>query len=129
MKALTLAAGLALVGAGWANADNLVGTTWKTSVDDGKYAHVEFVNCGSKLCAVFRKTFDSNGPYQSTSLGKNLVSDMVAKGDGSYSGGTIWEPSSDKLYKSKMQMLDAGRLQVKGCVAIICKKFVWTKVK
>lgn len=53
---------------------------------------------------------------------------MQAKGGGAYSGGKIWQPSSGKVYKSKMSM-KGNVLNVSGCVGPICKKQVWTRAK
>ena len=42
--------------------------------------------------------------------------------------GKIWQPSTDKVFASKMT-LEGDTLYVSGCVAIICKKQTWTRVK
>lgn len=127
MRKILLGTAALLMSAGVASADPLIGTRWQTNVDDGKYALVEMRQCGSKICGVFIKTFDGGQPYESTSLGKNLVEGMSPAGTGTYKGGTIWEPSSDKKYKSSMELLGGGKMRVKGCVSIICKKFIWTQ--
>ena len=64
----------------------------------------------------------------SDTVGKRMIWDMAAKGDGSYSGGRIWAPDRDKVYKSKMQ-LDGNTLSVSGCVAVICRSQTWTRVR
>ena len=48
--------------------------------------------------------------------------------DGSeWSGGTILDPANGKTYRSKAKMLDANRLGVSGCVALICREQVWQR--
>lgn len=101
---------------------------WKTQVDDGAYAYVNMTQCGEKLCGAISRTFNADGEYKSANLGKALVWDMEPKGSGSYNSGKIWQPSTGKVFKSKM-MLDGDVLNVSGCVGPICKKQVWTRVK
>lgn len=107
-------------------ADPVVGV-WKTQVDDGAYAYVEFVPCGDKFCAAITRTFNAEGEYQSANLGRQLVWDMVAQNNGRYGKGKIWQPSTDKVFNSKMK-LDGDTLYVSGCVAILCKKQTWSRV-
>lgn len=122
---LTLAA-LALT-AGAALADPVEGI-WKTQVDDGAYAHVAIKPCGAQFCGIIVRTFNSSGEYKSANIGKKLVWDMTAEGGGKYSGGKIWQPSTDKVYRSKMD-LSGNTLKVAGCVGPICKKQTWGRVK
>ena len=125
MKQLMIAAALAVLGsAAWADP---VEGTWKTEVDDGNYAHIAMTTCGDKVCGTIAKAFDANGPIPSENIGKKLVWDMVPSGDGSYGSGKIWQPSTDKVYKSKMS-LNGNILNVSGCVGPFCKKQTWTRV-
>ena len=125
-KFLTSAlAGLAL-SAGAALADPVEGT-WKTEVDDGAYAYVQMSPCGANICGVIAKTFNASGEYKSENLGKQLVWDMQPSGNGAYSGGKIWQPSTGKVYKSKMA-LSGNTLNVSGCVGPFCKKQTWSRV-
>jgi len=120
------AAGLAML-AGAALADEVDGT-WQTQVDDGAYAYIEMGACGDKICGVISRTFNSDGEYQSENIGKQLVWDMVAKGNGEYRDGQIWQPSTDNIYRSKMS-LDGDILRVSGCVVVICKKQTWARIR
>lgn len=127
MKKLILAAALGLGFAGAAFADPAEGV-WKTQVDDGSYAHVTISPCGANLCGVISRTFNSGGEYKSGNIGKQLVWDMKPQGGGSYRKGKIWQPSTDKVYSSKMS-LKGDVLNVSGCVGPICKKQTWNRVK
>ncbi|SMR81394.1 Uncharacterized conserved protein, DUF2147 family [Aliiroseovarius halocynthiae] len=127
MKKVIAAAALAVGLAGPALADPVLGV-WKTQVDDGAYAHVTFSQCGAALCGVISKAFDSSGEISTPNVGKQLVWDMSPNGGGKYSGGKIWQPSTGKVYKSKMT-LSGSSLKVAGCVGPICKKQTWTRVK
>ena len=99
MKHMIIAAAMTVL-AGAALADPVEGT-WKTQVDDGAFAHVAMTKCGSKICGTIAKAFDANGPIASKNIGKKLVWDMVPGGDGTYASGKIWQPSTDKVFKSK----------------------------
>ncbi|MGV6812890.1 MAG: DUF2147 domain-containing protein [Brevirhabdus sp.] len=127
MRKMILAAAVALSSVGMAVADPVLGV-WKTQVDDGAYAHVTFSNCGAKVCGVISRTFNSGGEYKSPNIGKQLVWDMAPQGEGYYKSGKIWQPSTDKVYKSKMT-LSGNTLKVSGCVGPICKKQTWTRVQ
>ncbi len=125
MKYMIIAALMAVVG-GTAFADPVQGT-WKTEVDDGAYAHIAMTTCGTKVCGTIAKAFDASGPIASENIGKQLVWDMVPAGDGSYASGKIWQPSTGKVFNSKMA-LSGNVLNVSGCVGPFCKKQTWTRV-
>jgi uncharacterized protein (DUF2147 family) len=129
MRTLILAAALSLL-ASAALADPVEGL-WKTKPDDnGNFGHVEIAPCGAKLCGILVKAFDGSGAeIDSPNIGRKIVWDMVANGDGTYGGGKVWAPDRDKTYKSKMK-LDGSSLAVSGCVlgGAICRDSVWTRV-
>ncbi|WGW02221.1 DUF2147 domain-containing protein [Tropicibacter oceani] len=125
MKTRLLAAALVAL-AGMAHADPVEGI-WKTQVDDGAYAHVTIAPCGAAICGVIARTFNSSGEYKSENIGKKLVWDMQAAGSGNYKGGKIWQPSTGKVFSSKMA-LSGNTLKVSGCVGPICKKQTWSRV-
>ncbi|WP_299724864.1 DUF2147 domain-containing protein [uncultured Tateyamaria sp.] len=125
MKRLMIAAAMTLL-ASTAFADPVAGT-WKTEVDDGAYAHIAMKPCGANICGTIAKAFDASGPIASENIGKQLVWDMVPAGDGSYGSGKIWQPSTGKVFKSKMS-LNGNTLNVSGCVGPFCKKQTWTRV-
>jgi len=101
---------------------------WKTQVDDGAYAYVTMKPCGGAICGTISRTFNDTGEYKSANIGKNLVWDMKPAGSGNYGDGKIWQPSTNKVYKSKMA-LSGNTLKVSGCVGPICKKQTWSRVK
>ena len=126
--ALTVGLGFA---ASAAAADPVEGL-WKTKPDDnGNFGHVQIAPCGAKFCGTLMKSFSSDGAEAaSENIGKQIVWDMVANGDGSYGGGKVWAPDRDKTYKSKMQ-LNGDMLAVSGCVlgGVICRDSDWSRVK
>lgn len=126
LRTAMLAAAFA-AGAGAVSADPVEGV-WKTQVDDGNYAHIAMSRCGKKICGVIARTFNATGEFKSDNIGKQLVWDMVPQGGGGYKSGKIWQPSTGKIYDSKMA-LNGATLKVSGCVSIICKKQTWSRVK
>lgn len=128
MKSRALAAALAVM-AGAAAADGISGIFQTQANDQGHVGMVEFYDCGGKYCGKLVKSFDATGkevPSQYT--GRNIVAGMTDNGGGSFSGGTIWDPGSDKTYRSKMS-LSGPTLKVSGCVAVFCKTQTWKQVK
>ena len=129
MKHLMLSAGFVIGLTGMALADPVDGT-WKTAPDDnGNFGHIKVGACGAKICGTLVKSFDSSGAeIESDSNGKKIIWDMVAQGDGYYSGGKIWSPDRDKTYKSKMT-LSGNKLSVEGCVMLICRDGgTWSRI-
>ncbi|WP_299405932.1 DUF2147 domain-containing protein [uncultured Roseobacter sp.] len=128
MKTKIIAAAACIFMSGAAFADPLEGL-WQTEPDDGAYAHVDIAPCGANFCGKIAKTFNSGGEYQSPNLGKTLVIDMAAQGDGNYKG-KVWRPSNDKIYLGKIA-LSGDTMKLSGCVAggLICSKQSWARVK
>jgi uncharacterized protein (DUF2147 family) len=128
MKHLMLAALIAVAGSAAFAADPLEGV-WKTQEDDGAYAHVTIAPCGPAFCGVISQSFKDGAAFQSENMGKQIVIDMVAAGDGSYEG-KVWRPSNNKIYVGGIE-LNGNSMKLAGCVAggLICKKQTWSRVK
>ncbi|WP_299023914.1 DUF2147 domain-containing protein [uncultured Sulfitobacter sp.] len=125
---MILAAAVAAFGlVGAASADPAAGT-WKTEVDDSRYAHVKMQSCGAAMCGTIVKTFLNGENYKSPNLGKKLVIDMKPEGGGKYAG-KVWRPANDKVYIGKMTV-SGNSLTLSGCVAggLICKKQKWSRL-
>lgn len=130
MKKFALAAALAVFGTAAFAADPVEGT-WKTKPDDnGNFGHVQIKPCGNAFCGTLVKAFDGSGTQiESPNVGRKIVWDMVAYGDGHYDDGKIYSPDRDKTYNSEMQ-LSGNSLTVRGCVLGICRDGgTWTRVK
>jgi uncharacterized protein (DUF2147 family) len=110
-----------------AMADEIEGV-WQTEPDDGAFAMVEIAPCGDAYCGHIRRTFNSDGEYQSENIGKMLVIDMVPVGDGAYEG-QVWRPSNDKIYIGKIN-IDGSEMKLRGCVAggLLCSSQRWVKL-
>jgi len=128
-KTLLTAAAFALI-AGQALADPIYGI-WQTATDDnGNSGYVQVDACGDAICGTLIKSFNSTGAdLVSENIGKLIVWDMKAKGNGKYGGGKVWSPDRDKTYKSKL-VLDGDSLKVSGCVLVVCRDGgTWTRVE
>ncbi|NBO21130.1 MAG: DUF2147 domain-containing protein, partial [Rhodobacteraceae bacterium] len=111
-------------------ADPIEGT-WKTKPDDnGNFGHILVAPCGDKFCGTLIKSFDSTGAEKASEhIGKQIIWDMVAEGNGYYDQGKVWSPDRDKTYDSNLTLTGDG-LAVKGCVLFICRDGgTWTRVK
>ena len=132
MTRMILAAAMGLGFVGAAMAEPAAGT-WQTQPGDtGGYLHVAVAPCGAKVCGTIKTAYDKAGVEQTDyeHKGKKMIWDMAPGGGGSYSGGKIWAPDSNKTYSSKMS-LSGNSLTVKGCVAggLICRGQTWKRVK
>jgi len=130
MKTFALAA-LFTLGATAAFAADPVEGVWQTKPDDnGNFGHVQIKPCGPAFCGTLIRAYDGSGAQiESPNIGKQIVWDMVAYGDGLYDDGKIWAPDRDKTYNSDMQ-LSGDSLTVRGCVIGICRDGgTWKRVK
>lgn len=112
-----------------AQADPVEGL-WKTKPDDnGNYGHVQIQPCGPAFCGVLEQAFHADGGLRpSATIGRQIVRDMVAEGEGAYGGGKVWSPDRDKTYGGKMELTGSG-LAVSGCVPGLCRDGgTWTQV-
>ncbi|MEM7242307.1 MAG: DUF2147 domain-containing protein [Pseudomonadota bacterium] len=123
MKKLVLAAILATAPA-LAQADDVFGLWQSEPGETGGYIKVDIHACGDKICGTIKEVV---GNDDKSAEGKPIIKNMSAKGNGKYSGGTIWAPDVDKTYKSKMT-LNGSNLKVEGCVAIICRGQTWKRI-
>jgi uncharacterized protein (DUF2147 family) len=113
---------------------------WKTIDDEtGKVKSiVEITEVGGKLRGQVAEVLHSDrgpnptcdkckGPNKDKPVkGMVILWDLVPGGDG-WEGGTILDPAKGKTYKSKLKLIDAGKLGVSGCVAFICREQVWIR--
>jgi len=126
-RLLALTAGL-IAFAGAAFADPIEGV-WQTQVDDGAYAYITIAPCAANFCGAISRTFKSTGEYKSPNIGKMLVIDLAASGEGKYKG-KVWRPSNDKIYIAKVD-LNGDALKLRGCIAggLLCSAQNWTRLK
>ena len=121
-KVIFLAAGFAA----WASAalaTDPVEGVWKTALqEDGAYGFVQIAPCGAAFCGTLIIGVNAAGAVATSggNIGKLIIWDMIAQGDGLYDSGKIWSPDSDTTYNSKLR-LSGNSLAVSGCVLGICR--------
>jgi len=111
-------------------ADPAVGL-WKTKPDDnGNFGHVQVTPCNAAICGTLVKAFDGTGKEMaSPNIGKRIIWDMKAQGNGTYGDGKVWSPDRNKTYNAKMVLTQKG-LSISGCVLGICRDGgTWSRVK
>ena len=52
---------------------------------------------------------------------------LKSNGPGKWNGGTVLDPENGKTYKSKIELLEARKLGMSGCIAFICRQQVWIR--
>lgn len=113
---------------------------WLT--EDGM-AHVAIAPCAGdpgKACGavtwlkdpVGHPSRDVNNPDRSLRgrplIGMLVIRDMRPEGPGRWTGGKVYDPESGKTYNGRLRALTRNRLQVQGCVLVVCDSETWTRV-
>jgi len=125
---------------------------WATAPTDKGQAHVKITEDGGayfgQIIWLEKATFDdSEGPELAGKektdrqnpkksmrsepiVGLQIVKNMKPKGDGSWDGGTIYDPENGKTYKAKMS-LDGDTLKVRGFIgfSLLGRTSEWKRVK
>ncbi len=120
-----------LTASAFASAEGIDGVWSTEKSDSGGHLEVEIGPCeadATRTCGVISAAFSKDGiepDYEH--LGKLMIKDMKSDDGISFSGGTIWDPEKDKVYKSKLRV-KGDDLKVDGCIAFICVGQNWTRV-
>jgi uncharacterized protein (DUF2147 family) len=118
--------------------DSAVGR-WRTQTRNGI---VEVERCGASICGKLVTSdglredpnrLDSNNKNPSL-RGRRLMGLQIlggfTRGDGEWSGGTIYNGEDGGTYNATVTPLDADHLKVKGCIIWpLCKSQTWTRVR
>jgi uncharacterized protein (DUF2147 family) len=118
--------------------DSAVGR-WRTETRNGI---VEVERCGASICG---KLVTSDGLRTNPDMrdinnkdpnlrGRKLMNLQVLsgfqRGDGEWTGGTIYNGDDGGTYKATVTPIDADHLKVKGCIIWpLCKSQTWTRVR
>jgi uncharacterized protein (DUF2147 family) len=106
---------------------------WATEANDsGGHLEITIAPCASdakKTCGIITNAITPSGPdAEYKNLGKLMIDGMTSKDGVHYSGGTIWDPEKDKIYKSKLEV-KGNDLDVEGCISFVCIGEDWKRVK
>jgi uncharacterized protein (DUF2147 family) len=112
---------------------------WRTQAGDAKVA---ISRCGDGICghivwlkapidpATGKPQVDDKNSNPSLAkrpiIGLQLFVDMKPHGKGKWSG-RIYNADDGKLYASNISMRDSTKLNVEGCVGVLCGGETWTK--
>jgi uncharacterized protein (DUF2147 family) len=138
--AISIAALLAaLGGASDAYSMDIPVGVWRTQAGDAKVA---ISRCGEAICghivwlkapidpATGKPQVDDKNPNPSLAkrpiIGLPLFVDMMPRGPGKWSG-RIYNADDGKLYASNVSLRDSTKLNVEGCVGVLCGGETWTK--
>lgn len=130
MAAAALAAG---------SADSVVGK-WRAA---SKNAVVDIERCGASICG---KLIGSDGLKASPNMLDTKNKDAAQRGrkvlglpmiggaftftDGSWTGGTVYNPEDGGTYKATLTNPDPDHLKLKGCIVWpLCKTQTWTRIR
>ena len=114
-------------------ADVVTGIYKTEATETGAFLEVKFGPCEkdpSLSCGIILNAYESEADVNKEydHLGKIIVENMEAQGSGKFTGGTIWDPSEDKVYNSKMTSINRD-LSVEGCILFFCRAQLWKRVK
>jgi uncharacterized protein (DUF2147 family) len=45
-----------------------------------------------------------------------------------WEGGRLYNPETGQTFRSSMQLISADRLRVRGCLGLLCRSQVWTRI-
>ncbi|MGO9357504.1 MAG: DUF2147 domain-containing protein [Xanthobacteraceae bacterium] len=113
---------------------------WLTQAGD---ARVQVSRCGTDLCgkvvwlkepidpATHKPQVDDKNRNPSLRnrpiVGLQLFIGMKPAGPNSWSG-QIYNADNGQIYESTVTVVDAGRLEVRGCVGVLCGSETWSRV-
>ena len=105
---------------------------WTTQDGD---ARVKIEPCHrhhERLCGYIVWVADTSGtaPGEKPALmGFRLLSRFVPDGQGGWGGGEILDPSSGRVYRSKLALRSPDELQVSGCFLVFCGSQIWHRYR
>ncbi|XVJ64355.1 MAG: DUF2147 domain-containing protein [Sphingopyxis sp.] len=136
LRSLTLAAAVVAM-PGAASAADITGL-WATGSEGGR---VEIYRCGAALCGKvvdaarlrgnpdLRDVRNSDAKLRQRRIKGLVVLRGFTGGPTEWKGGPVYDPESgDGASRGYLKLLGGGKLELKGCVAFICRSKVWTRI-
>ena len=62
-------------------------------------------------------------------VGLPLLEGLAPTGQGSWGGGTIYDPEGGKTYKARLSLKGPDTLEVEGCILFFCRGQDWARYK
>jgi uncharacterized protein (DUF2147 family) len=98
---------------------------WRTEpVKSGAFVDVRIAPCGAAYCGVIEAAYNT---VHKDLVGEQLISGMVPDGPDRWASGKIVAPDTNKTYDGSLS-LEGESLRVRGCLAMICRSQVWTRL-
>ncbi len=119
--------------------------------NEEKDAKIEIFRCGERYCGKIVWLREPNYPAASTEgkagtpkldhnnpdsaqrtksiIGLQIVREFAYSGDSRWINGTVYDPKNGKLYRGKMTLISASRLDLRGFIGIslIGRTTTWTR--
>lgn len=112
---------------------------WATGSEGGR---VEIYRCGSALCGRvvdaarlrgnpdLRDVRNSDSKLRQRRIKGLVVLKDFTGGPEEWKGGPVYDPETgDGAPRGYLKLLANGKLELKGCVAFICRSKIWTKTR
>ncbi len=112
---------------------------WATGSEGGR---VEIYRCGSALCGMvvdaarlrgnpdLRDVRNSDPKLRQRRIKGLVVLKDFTGGPAEWKGGPVYDPETgDGAPRGYLKLLANGKLELKGCVAFICRTKIWTKTR
>ena len=131
--------GLSMLAAAAAMSPDAAVGRWRTETRNGV---VEVERCGGSICGKLvssdglrtnpdmRDINNKDADLRSRKLLNLQVLGGFTRGDGEWTGGTIYNGEDGGTYKATVTPIDADHLKVKGCIIWpLCKSQTWTRIR
>ena len=131
--------GLSMLAAAAAMSPDAAVGRWRTETRNGV---VEVERCGASICGKLlssdglrtnpdmRDINNKDADLRSRKLLNLQVLGGFTRGDGEWTGGTIYNGEDGGTYKATVTPIDADHLKVKGCIIWpLCKSQTWTRIR
>jgi len=131
--------GLSMLAAAAAMSPDAAVGRWRTETRNGI---VEVERCGASICG---KLVNSDGLRTNPNMldinnkdtalrGRRLLNLQLlggfTRGNGEWTGGTIYNGDDGGTYRATVTPIDANHLKVKGCIIWpLCKSQTWTRIR
>ena len=131
--------GLSMLAAAAAMSPDAAVGRWRTETRNGV---VEVERCGGSICGKLvssdglrtnpdmRDINNKDANLRSRKLMNLQILGGFTRGDGEWTGGTIYNGEDGGTYKATVTPVDADHLKVKGCIIWpLCKSQTWTRIR
>jgi len=104
---------------------------------DDRSGVIDIAPCGSALCGRLVSVLDPKAPGRDINnpdpalrhralVGISILSGLTRKGQ-EWSGGQAYDPKAGRSYRAAIRLAPDGRLDVTGCLLVICRTKHWTR--